>query len=209
MKKKIIIPVISCFLVFIYGNAQELKEPDSAKKKYTCFIKIKTAGNVTIEAALERFTADTVFIALLGDNYVKAGGEFIKILTEDPEWGIAADQIDSFQINYDPNIVYAGELQKKKKELKGKNAGRIFGMVLSGVITAPVALYGGSPLIIDAKDFSGIGKRETSVSGSNLYVSKREKTFQLNGDKEKYLKMIQRLTKSKTNPFENSIAKNE
>jgi len=204
MKKSFIISVIGCWLVFTNAGAQE----DSFKKKYSCFVKIKTNTDEDISAALEKFTADSVFIALVEDKYIKAGNSFIKILKEATDTAIAVNKISRFTIKYDDNIVYHNDLKKRKKVLKRKNAGRIAGMVFSGIVTAPAVLVGAGPVIVDSKDFSGIGNRKASVSGSTLHVSKKYQAFQLDGDNEKYIEMVQHLIKSKTNPFENNITKN-
>jgi len=207
MKKRFIISVIGCCFAFIWTGAQESSQPDSAKKKYSCFVKIETTTGENIEAALERLTSDSVFIATVEDKYIKAGGSFIKILKEEPETGIPVARISNFKIKYDRDIINHDNLVKRKKQLRRKNAGRIAGMVLSGIITSPFLLIGSTPAIIDSKDFA-IGKRETAVSGNNLHVSKKYQTFQINGDNENYVRMVQRLTKNKTNPFENNIPKN-
>jgi hypothetical protein len=185
----------------------DLVRPDPVKNQYRCFVIIKTIKDEDIHAALARFSPDSIFLASVEEEYVKAGSGFIKILKEEVETGIAVAEISSFKIKYDDNIIYRDDLKKRKKVLRRKNAGRIVGMVFSGIVTAPAALVGGGPVIIDSKEFSGIGKRKTSVSGSTLHVPKTYKIFQLDGDNEKYIEMIKQLTKSKTNPFEESIEK--
>lgn len=208
MKKRFIIPVISFCSAFMTISAQENSQSNLAEKKYTCFVKIETIAGEYFEAAFDRFTADSVFLAPVEENHIKAGGKYIKILKEETDTAIAVSRIKNFAIAYEPDIIYRADLKNKIKELKRKNAGRITGMVLSGIITSPAMLFGDLPVIIDSRDFEGLGKRKTSVTGSSLYVSRKFKTFTLDGDNEQYVNMVKRLTKIKTSPFENSIAKN-
>lgn len=195
-------------MFLIESSAQQLGQPDPVKKKYSCFVKIKTSADDDIAGALERFTVDSVFVAIVENEYTKVGNSFIKILKEEADTAIAVNRISSFTIKYDPNIVYRDDLKKRKKILRRKNTGRIIGMVVSGIVTSPAALVGAGPIIVDSKDFSDIGKKKTSVSGNTLHVSKVQQTFQLDVDIERYIDMVQQLTKSKINPFENDITKN-
>ncbi len=84
----------------------------------------------SIEAALDTLTADSVYFAPVEDKYVRAGGKFIKILKEEPKSAIAFDKIRSYKIKYDPNIIYRNELNKRKKQLKGRGTGRVIGNIV-------------------------------------------------------------------------------
>jgi len=213
MKKRFIISVISSCMASIIISAQVSKPINMAEKLYTCFVKIETTSGEKMEAALERLTADSVFIAAVEDKYVKAGGHFIKILREETETGIAVDQIKSFKIKYEPNIINSNELNKREKKLKRQNAGKIVGITLLSVVTIatlPLAAYGGGGILdpLDFIPFNGNEKKNVSVTGNNLLVSKKYQSFTLNGDNEQYIKMVKRLTKSNRDPFKNNLAKN-
>jgi hypothetical protein len=138
MKKRLIILTAFCYLAFINTSAQEAIEAGSEKKNYTSLVKIKTNTGETIEAALSRRTPDTVYILQLEDKYVKAGGKQIKILKENAETGIAIDQISNYEVNNDTNIIYADDLNKRKKQLKSKKTWKIVGTVTLVVVALPI-----------------------------------------------------------------------
>lgn len=135
MKKTLIILAAFCYLALNKTSAQDTIQPTLEKKTYNDLVKIETNTGESIEAAFVRRTPDTVFIAMLEKGYVKAGGKRIKILKEETEKGIAIDQIKNYDIKNDPNIVYRDELKKRKKQLRGKNAWKIAGIVTLSVVT--------------------------------------------------------------------------
>lgn len=191
---------------FIQSSAQPDVQHDSVKQKYSCCVKIKTVTDDDISAALRSLTADSIFVAIVEDKFIKAGSAFIKILKKDGDTAIAINQISSLSIKHDPNIIYPDGLSKKRSALRRKNTGRMLGMVFSGIVTAPAVFFGSGPVIVDSKDFSTIGKKKTSVSGNTLHISKVYQVFQIDGSNEKYIEMVMQLTKSNTNPFV-SVAK--
>jgi len=197
----------------ITGTAQEFQHTDTIKKHYRCFVSIETMNGEKIEAALSDLRADSIRLAPVDSKSVRAGGKFIKILQEDSETTLAVDQLKTFKIKYDSNIIYPDELVKRKKQLRQNNAGKIVGITVATALTValvPISMVSGGG-IDPSLPFSFLvtadGPNIVSVPGNNLSITKSYKTFTIKGDNDKYLKMVKRLTKSKTNPFENSVAK--
>ena len=183
MKKILIITTICCFTAIPNIFGQDSSRHIHGKKQYSAFLKIETIGGNSIEAALDRLTIDSVFLAHVEDNYVRAGGKQIKILKSGSDGAIAVSQIRKFQIKYDPNIIATDQLEKRKKELKSKNAGRIVGITFATAATIaliPFAILTGGlidptwPLQIA---LSGTGPGHVSVSGDNLYITNSYRTF--------------------------------
>ena len=210
MKKRFIICIFGYCLVWGAAMAQEptqqdstISQPDSVKTRYTCLLIIEVLNGVIFEAALDRFTEDSVFVAPLEEKHVKAGGHRIKILKDEAIRGIGVNWIRSINIKYDPHIIYPDELNERKDSLKRGNFARISVMVITGLITLPNMFVGELPEVIDPSkyDFS-MKSRKASVSGHSLYVTNRDKVFIIEGDTKQYIKMLKRLTRSKTNPFE-------
>ena len=135
MKKTLIILVTFCFLAMNKTSAQDTIQPTLERAKYSDLVKIETNTGERIEAAFSRRTPDTVYIAMLEKDYVKAGGKRIKILKEETETGIAVAEIKNYDLKSDPNIIYRDELKKRKKQLRNKNAWNIVGIVTLSVVT--------------------------------------------------------------------------
>jgi hypothetical protein len=142
MKKKIILTAAICYMALINTPAQESNHANPEKKPYMSLVKIETIAGETIDAAYSRRTPDTVYVSLLEKDYVKAGGKRIKIIKEDAETGFAVDQIRNYNVINDPNIVYRDDLQKRKKQLKSKNAWKIVGISTACIVALPIIAVG-------------------------------------------------------------------
>lgn len=193
MKKRLIIMTAFCYVLLHNTAAQETNQVTTEKKKSINLVKIETTTGESIEAALGRFAPDTVFVELLEKDYVKAGGSRIKILKEETA-GIAVAQIRNLRIKHDPNIISVDELAKRKKELIRKQPLKIAGKVILTTVAVAATIatipFGGVDLV------------------SPVIATKNYRTYKLNGDNKKYVKMVKSLMKSKTSPFENNLVKN-
>src|SRR5262245_50774215 len=123
MKKRIIIIAITLVRFIITGVAQEPKKVHLVNNQYQCFVNIEMMNGEKIEAALSGLAADSIYLAPVEDNCVRAGGKFIKILKDCPDTSLSIEQVRTFKIKYDANIIYRDELDMRKKHLRKKNAG--------------------------------------------------------------------------------------
>src|SRR5262245_45478508 len=110
MKKRLIIIAITLVKFLITGSAQVAPTTHTANKRYInnqyrCLVSIKTITGDEIEAALSNLIADSILVALVETDHVRAGGKYIKILREGPDTAIAVDQVGEFSIKFDPNII--------------------------------------------------------------------------------------------------------
>ena len=137
IKKRFILIAVVVSQVFITASAQKNNQADTTRKQYTQLVNIETNSGENIRAALDRVTADSVFIVPLENDFVKVGRTRFKIIKDETETGIANDQIKSYKINNDPYIVYSDCFEKRKREIKkhrfwktvgaiGKTTGKVF-----------------------------------------------------------------------------------
>jgi hypothetical protein len=213
MKKRITIIAISLTSFIVNASAQETRNADHVKKQYKCFVSIKTTNGKKIEAALSGLTADSIILAPVETKYVKAGGKYIKVLRQETDTMIAANHVRTFKIKYDPNIIYTDEVAQRRKQLKKDNAGKIFEITIATLATValiPVTVATGGafdPTLPLQAVSTNNGPQAVSISGNRLSITENYKFYQINGKSDRYIKMVKRLTKSKTNPFEYSIAR--
>ena len=214
MKKILTIIAISLVSFIFNASAQEFQNADTLKKQYKCFISIKTTNGKKIEAALSGLTADSIYLAPVETRYVKAGGKYIKVLRQHTDTSIAANQVRTFKIKYDPNIIYANEVAQKRKQLKKENAGKIFEVTIATLATValiPVTVATGGafdPTLPLQAVATSNGTQAVMISGNSLALTDNYKIFQINGKQKRYDKVVKRLTNSRINHYQRNIAKN-
>lgn len=214
MKKKLIIIAISITSFVAHGFAQETQNADTLKKQYKCFVSIKTTKGEKIEAALSGLGADSIYLAPVETRYVKAGGKYIKVLRQDTHTAVAANQVRTFKIKYDPNIIYADEVAQRRKQLKKENAGRVFEITLATLATValiPVTIATGGlvdPTLPLQATVTSNGHQAVFISGNSLAVTEHYKIFHINGNHKRYEKAVKRLTNSRINHYQRNMAKN-
>ena len=148
MKKRFILIAIVASHVFFNASGQKFKQTDTARKQYTQFINIETNSGENIQAALDRITADSIFIVPLENDFVKVGRSRFKILKEEGESSLAVTEIKSYIINNDPYIVYPDCLEKRVREKKKQQfwkttgrVGKVTGIAVLTVVGAGLAFY--------------------------------------------------------------------
>lgn len=214
MKKRITIIAISLISFIVNASAQETRNADPVKKQYKCFVSIKTTTGKKIEAALSGLTADSIILAPVETRYVKAGGKYIKVLRQDTDTTVAANQVRTFKIKYDPNIIYADEVALRRKHLKKENAGKIFEVTLATLATValiPVTVATGGaidPTLPLQAVATSNGPQAVMISGNSLAVTENYKIYHINGKQRRYDKVVKRLTNPGINHYQRNMAKN-
>ena len=214
MKKRITIIAISLVSFIVNASAQATRNADIVKKQYKCFVSIKTTNGKKIEAALSGFTADSIILAPVETRYVKAGGKNIKVLRQDNDTAVAANQVRTLKIKYDPNIIPADEVGLIRKQLKKENAGKIFEVTLAAIATValiPVTIVTEGaidPTLPLQAVATSNGPQAVMISGNSLAVTEHYKIFHINGKQKSYDKMVKRLTNSRINHYQKNMAKN-
>ena len=159
-------------------------------------------------------TADSIILTPVETRYVKAGGKYIKVLRQDTDTTVAANQVRTFKIKYDPNIVYADEVALRRKQLKKENAGKIFEVTIATLATValiPVTVVTGGvvdPTLPLQAVATSNGPQAVVISGNSLAVTENYKIYHINGKQKRYDKVIKRLTNSRINHYQRNIAKN-
>jgi len=207
MKKKSLTLLASCILVMANAFSQEEKSiTDSAKRAYNYFVKIETMSNEKIDAALSRFSDDSVFIIPVEKKHIFISGTTFKIIRNEEESGIAAESIKLIHIKKDRNIIYADSLKKRKsKAIVRSIAFSALAAAFSGAITPAVAVPSGIGLEgLAALNTVAIVIVSAAVVGGTLAVTTTGNKFKLNGDKEKYKEMLLDITNVKKIHVENN-----
>lgn len=208
MKKKSLTLLASSILVMANAFSQEEKSiTDSTKRAYNYFVKIETMSNEKIDAALSRFSDDSVFIIPVEKKHIFISGTTFKIIRNEEESGIAAESIKLIHIKKDRNIIYAYSLKKRKsKAIVRSIAFSVLAAAFSGAITPAVAVPSGIGLEgLAAINTAAIAIGSAVVVGGTLAVTTTGNKFKLNGDKEKYKEMLLDITNVKKIHVENDI----
>ena len=173
---------------------QEATKPDSAKKIYSYFLKIKTMEGEKILTVLSRFSENSIFIISYDKKYIVMGG-FFKVVRKDEETGIPIEKIRTISFKRDRTIFDPDTLKKYKSEIIEKNIGlEILSTGFNATLgSIPIPAGGGLEAISTINTVAIITVAVTAAVAGALVLSDGKK-FALNGKKEKYNEMMLILT---------------
>lgn len=205
--KKIIFSLLAVCLigpVASFGQEEDKQQPvDSAKRNYHYLVKITAQSGEKIKGVLSRFSYDSVFLINYDDKFIFMVGA-LKIVSNNEEMGVAAENIKTLFIRKDNTIIDRDTLDKYKSGIIKKNI--VLGILSLGVDAAvssiPIGGSGGLQALSTLNTAAIIMTSAAVVTGT-LVLASRGKKFILNGNKEKFEEMILILTGIKKDNSEN------
>jgi len=209
--KKIISSLLAVCLigpVASFGQEEDKQQPvDSAKRNYHYLVKITAQSGEKIKGVLSRFSYDSVFLINYDDKFIFMVGA-LKIVSNNEEMGVAAENIKTLFIRKDNTIIDRDTLEKYKSKIIGKNIA--LGILSFGIDAAvgslPIGGSGGLGGIATLNTAAIIVTSAAVVTGT-LVLASRGKKFILTGNKEKFEEMILVLTGLKKDKSENDDIK--
>lgn len=143
-------------------------------------LEIKTMSGEKLHTILTRFTPDSIYMLPFYRKRVFAAGMF-KIPREKEEFGITAENIKRLNVMLDAYIVSEEWLKEHKSELIEKG-------VMIKILSSIIQLSGDPQVTIMPAAF--IVMLGTRVTTGTLVLPESGENYLINGNKEKYRKML-------------------